>query len=93
MTPVENVKLGGSGNPQALLTQLGIGKEYWKRSVLQLSGGQQQRVAIARIEILKEIAHKEKKCVIVVTHSKELASEADMIIRLGSDLRDNPITK
>ena len=45
------------------------------------------------IEILKEIAHKEKKCVIVVTHSKELASEADMIIRLGSDLRDNPITK
>lgn len=119
LTPVENVKLGGSGNPQALLTQLGIGKEYWKRSVLQLSGGQQQRVAIARalasdakvlladeptgnldeatawdvIEILKEIAHKEKKCVIVVTHSKELASEADMIIRLGSDLRDNPITK
>ena len=119
LTPVENVKLGGSGNPQALLTQLGIGKEYWKRSVLQLSGGQQQRVAIARalasdakvlladeptgnldeatawdvIEILKEIAHKEKKCVIVVTHSKELASEADMIIRLGSDLQDNPITK
>lgn len=45
LTPVENVKLGGSGNPQALLTQLGIGKEYWKRSVLQLSGGQQQRVA------------------------------------------------
>ena len=45
------------------------------------------------IEILKEIAHKEKKCVIVVTHSKELASGADMIIRLGSDLQDNPITK
>ena len=118
LTPVENVKLGGSGNPQALLTQLGISKEYWKRNVLQLSGGQQQRVAIARalasdakvlladeptgnldeatawdvIDILKEIAHKEKKCVIVVTHSKELASEADMIIRLGSDLRNRSTT-
>ena len=108
LTPVENVKLGGSGNPQALLTQLGIGKEYWKQRVAiaralasdakvlladEPTGNLDEATAWDVIEILKEIAHKEKKCVIVVTHSKELASEADMIIRLGSDLRDNPITK
>lgn len=48
LTPIENVKLGGNRNPETLLESIGIGKEYWKRSVLQLSGGQQQRVAIAR---------------------------------------------
>lgn len=108
LTPIENVKLGGNRNPETLLESIGIGKEYWKRSVLQLSGGQQQRVAIARalasdakvlladeptgnldeatawdvIDLLKHIAHNENKCVIVVTHSKELANEADTIINI-----------
>ena len=49
LTTVENVKLGGSGNAEKLLEEVGIGKEYWQRNVLQLSGGQQQRVAIARV--------------------------------------------
>lgn len=109
LTPVENVKLGGQGNPEKLLESIGIGHSFWRRNVMQLSGGQQQRVAIARalasdakvlladeptgnldeatawdvIDILKRIAHEEKKCVIVVTHSKELADAADEIIRLG----------
>ena len=48
MTTVAYVKLGGSGNAEKLLEEVGIGKEYWQRNVLQLSGGQQQRVAIAR---------------------------------------------
>lgn len=108
LTPIENVKLGGKGNPETLLGTIGIGKEFWKRNVLQLSGGQQQRVAIARalaseakllladeptgnlddatawdvIDLLKRIAHEENKCVIVVTHNKELAKEADAIIRM-----------
>jgi putative ABC transport system ATP-binding protein len=34
------------------------------------------------IEIFKDLAHKEKKCVIVVTHSNELAKEADINIKL-----------
>lgn len=34
------------------------------------------------IEILKESAHKQGKCVIVVTHSGELAKQADVIFRL-----------
>lgn len=114
LTPIENVKLGGRGNPEVLLNSIGIGKELWKRNVLQLSGGQQQRVAIARalasnakilladeptgnldeatawdvIDLLKRIAHEENKCVIVVTHSKELASEADSIIRIGTPVKN-----
>lgn len=113
LTPVENVKLGGKGNPETLLNSIGIGEEFWKRSVLHLSGGQQQRVAIARalasdakvlladeptgnldeatawdvIDLLKRIAHEENKCVIVVTHSKELAEEADAVVRMTSFMR------
>ena len=34
------------------------------------------------IEILKNLAKKRNKCVIVVTHSKEVANEADMILGL-----------
>ena len=48
LTTEENVKLGGNKNPEALLGEVNIPREDWKRNVLQLSGGQQQRVAIAR---------------------------------------------
>ncbi len=108
LTSAENVRLGGSGDPEALLSSMGIGREFWNRSVLQLSGGQQQRVAIARAMasparvlladeptgnldeatardvtgLLMRIAHEEGKCVIVVTHSKELADAADIAIRM-----------
>lgn len=34
------------------------------------------------VDIFKRLAHEQEKCVIVVTHSKELAEEADEIIRL-----------
>lgn len=109
LTPLENVRLGGGGDPKMLLSSVGIGEEYWNRGVLQLSGGQQQRVAIARalasdarvlladeptgnldeatawdvIELLKRIAHEQGKCVIVVTHSRELAQAADELIQIG----------
>ena len=33
-------------------------------------------------EILKESAHKMNKCVVVVTHSGELAKQADVVFRL-----------
>ena len=36
------------------------------------------------IDLLKRIAHEDNKCVIVVTHSMELADEADAIIHIGS---------
>lgn len=108
LTTVENVKLGGSKNPETILDEVSIPRQDWKRNVLQLSGGQQQRVAIARalasdakvlladeptgnldentaaeiIELLKKTAHELGKCVIVVTHSKHLADEADEIIQI-----------
>lgn len=34
------------------------------------------------VEIFKSLAHEQDKCVIVVTHSKELAAEADVILTL-----------
>lgn len=34
------------------------------------------------VSIFKELAHEQEKCVIVVTHSKELADEADEVILL-----------
>lgn len=108
LTTEENVKLGGNKDPEALLEEVNIPREDWKRNVLQLSGGQQQRVAIARalasdakvlladeptgnldeatadeiIALLKRTAHELGKCVIVVTHSKRLAEEADEIIQI-----------
>lgn len=35
------------------------------------------------IEILKKLAKERNKCVIVVTHSKEVANSADIILELG----------
>ena len=53
LTTEENVKLGGKGDAEKLLQEVGIPSEDWKRNVLQLSGGQQQRVAIARALVSK----------------------------------------
>ena len=109
LTTEENVKLGGKKNAEALLREVSIPREDWKRNVLQLSGGQQQRVAIARalaseskvlladeptgnldedtaseiIELIKKTAHELGKCVIVVTHSKQLAEEADVVLEIS----------
>lgn len=36
----------------------------------------------AIMDIFKQLAHEENKCVIVVTHSKKVASEADIVLKL-----------
>ena len=36
----------------------------------------------AIMEIFKSIAHDDKKCVIIVTHSQEVASQADVVYEL-----------
>ena len=108
LSPIENVTLGGKGNPAELLRSVNIDEADFRRNVLQLSGGQQQRVAIARalssssqilladeptgnldattaqgiIELLKRSAHEQGKCVIVVTHSEELARQSDVVFRI-----------
>lgn len=40
------------------------------------------------VKIFKELAHKENKCVIVVTHSKDIANQSDEILRLDSKIKD-----
>ena len=35
------------------------------------------------IEIFKELAHKENKCIILVTHSKEVSEQSDVVYRLA----------
>lgn len=108
LTPIENVKLGGKGNPEQLLKSMGLTSSESKRNVLQLSGGQQQRVAIARalaseapilladeptgnldentaneiVTIFANIAHEANKCIILVTHDREIAHKADEILYL-----------
>lgn len=115
LTAEENVKLGGTDDPEELLSKVSIPREAWKRNVMKLSGGQQQRVAIARalaskakvlladeptgnldeqtaaeiIELLKRTAHELGKCVIVVTHSKYLANEADEIVQIANGIIDS----
>ncbi len=34
------------------------------------------------IELFKELAHKENKCIIVVTHSQEVAKQSDKAVYL-----------
>lgn len=38
------------------------------------------------VDIFKELAHKDGKCVIAVTHSQDFASEADVVVKLENKL-------
>lgn len=46
------------------------------------TGNLDEETADGVIEILRDAAHQENKCVIVVTHSKQLAKAADVTLRL-----------
>ena len=46
------------------------------------TGNLDKRNAIAIAELLREAAHKYKKCVIVVTHSEEIARYGDVILEM-----------
>ena len=99
LSPIENIRLVNKSADESILFELGLDKKQIKRNVMKLSGGQQQRVAIARalvstgnldsvtageiINILKTLAKDRNKCVIVVTHSKEVADSADIILELS----------
>ncbi|MFS6237016.1 ABC transporter ATP-binding protein [Streptococcus agalactiae] len=92
LTPLENVQLVKPTADKQLLLDLGLKEDMLTRNILRLSGGQQQRVAIARALVagtpailLKDFAHKEKRCVIMVTHSREIAHMADTALQLTGD--------
>lgn len=46
------------------------------------TGNLDEETADGIIEVLQNSAHKEGKCVIVVTHSKHLAAQADVVLQL-----------
>ena len=46
------------------------------------TGNLDEETADGVIEILRDAAHQQNKCVIVVTHSKQLAEAADVTLRL-----------
>ena len=46
------------------------------------TGNLDENIAEEIIELLKKSAHELKKCVVVVTHSKVLADEADKVIEI-----------
>lgn len=46
------------------------------------TGNLDEKTALEIASILRKTAHQHKKCVIVVTHSKEVAAYADIIIKL-----------
>jgi len=50
------------------------------------TGNLDEETAMGIIELLKEAAHKMNKCVIVVTHSHELARNADIVYQLKGGL-------
>ena len=94
LNPKENVALTSKLPPLPILERLGLTKEEAKRNVLALAseapviladeptGNLDEDTARDITEILKESAHKMNKCVVVVTHSNELAKQADVICRL-----------
>lgn len=45
--------------------------------------------AVGIVEIFKELAHKDGKCVIAVTHSEVFAKEADVVVRLQNRRLEN----
>lgn len=71
MTPKENVQLVDAHATTDTLHQVGLTDDEINRNVLKLSGGQQQR------------ARSLNKCVIIVSHSNEVAAEGDVILRFS----------
>ncbi len=52
------------------------------------TGNLDEKTADGIVRILKDAAHKENKCVIVVTHSKRLAAQADEVYEIkGKEIR------
>ena len=84
---------------EELLEQVHLPKEYVNERILHLSGGEQQRVAIARADeptgnldlatqddimgIFRTLAHDGHRCVIIVTHSPEVAKTSDEVFELA----------
>lgn len=50
------------------------------------TGNLDRKTSSIIIDLFKKLAHEENKCVIVVTHSQEVAKQSDIVMELDSDL-------
>ena len=107
LTPIENVRLVNKKASEDILLKLGLDKSQINRRVAiaralaseapiiladEPTGNLDSDTAGEIIEILKRLAKERNKCVIVVTHSKEVANSADIILEL-SDKKLRKISK
>ena len=86
MTPAENVALTSKLPPLPILERLGLTRALASDASIILAdeptGNLDEDTAVEITNILKECAHQMNKCVIIVTHSNDLAKQADVILRL-----------
>jgi len=94
LTPLENIRLVNPSATKEILLQLGLEESHVNRNVCALvseapiiladepTGNLDEHTAGEIIDVLKALAKERKKCVIVVTHSKEVANAADTILEL-----------
>ena len=90
--PVQNKKR----RAQELLTRMGLTEDQMGRSVQKLSadilladeptGNLDADTAKSIVEIFRELAHKDNKCVIAVTHAQAFAEQADVVFSLKNRL-------
>ena len=82
LTTVENVKLGGSGQQQRVAIARALASDAHVLLADEPTGNLDETTADEIIALLKKTAHELGKCVVVVTHSKHLAEEADEILEI-----------
>ena len=75
------LKLSG-GQQQRVAIARALGSEAHVILADEPTGNLDEETAKSITDILKESAHKMNKCVVVVTHSNELAKQADVVFQL-----------
>ena len=75
------LKLSG-GQQQRVAIARALGSEAPVILAAEPTGNLDEETAKSITDILKESAHKMNKCVVVVTHSNELAKQADVVFQL-----------
>lgn len=72
---------GGQQQRVAIARTLSYGPEIILAD--EPTGNLDKKTQAEIIEIFKELAHKENKCIILVTHSKEVSEQSDVVYKLA----------
>ena len=72
---------GGQQQRVAIARTLSYGQEIILAD--EPTGNLDKETQAEIIEIFKELAHKENKCIILVTHSKEVSEQSDVVYKLA----------